>query len=522
MPRKAKCLIPLALVLLTGALYAPAASASTTQSSVFQDDSLLKADPAGTMAILHSLGVDRVRVNLTWSTVAPDPRSTHAPGFNASDPAAYPARSWAPYDAIVREGQAYGISVYFTLNPPAPRWADGSGEASGAAGFWKPSAKDFGQFVHAAGERYDGFYKPGGSSTALPRVSFWSIWNEPNYFVGLAPQTNNSGSAVLAAGEYRGLLAAAWGSLVGTGHTPGRDTILIGELAPRGSNGVPGIYGGTKPLTFLRALYCVGSNYKELRGSAAAAIGCPTTAAGSRSFRAHNTALFQASGFADHPYTLQGHPVAPNVPTNYYGGGRSDPNYSDLPEVGRLSGVLNRLNGTYGSHKHFPIYNTEYGYRTIPPDHVGVSQATQAAWINWAEYLSWKQPEIASFDQYLLRDPGNGLFATGLERANGAPKASFAAYRMPLWLPVTSPRRGRTLEVWGDVRPAHFAGPGQVVQIQLKRGSGAFTTVKTVTIANPQGYFDVRVTFPGSGTVRTLWNGYSSRSQRIRVHWGGE
>ncbi len=58
---------------------------------------------------------------------------------------------------------------------------------------------------------------------------------------------------------------------------------------------------------------------------------------------------------------------------------------------------------------------------------------------------------------------------------------------MPLWLPVTSTRRGRTLEVWGDVRPAHFAGPGQQVQIQFQRGGhGPFTTIKTVTIRTPR------------------------------------
>jgi hypothetical protein len=314
MPRKVKLLFPLALALVAGALYVPAASASTTQVSIFQDDGQLRANPVGTMATLRSLGVDQVKLDLAWNSVAPNPRSSHSPRFNASNPASYPSANWAPYDAIVRAAQADGISVYLTLSGPAPQWAVAPGEASGAGGWWKPSPTAFGQFVHAVGARYGGSYKPGGSATALPRVRFWAIWNEPNYFVGLAPQTNGSGSEVFAADEYRALLAAAWGSLAATGHRTGRDTILIGEVAPRGSNGAPSIYGGTKPLTFLRALYCVGSNYKELRGSAAAAIGCPTTAGASRRFRAQNPALFQASAFADHPYTLQGHPVAPKSP----------------------------------------------------------------------------------------------------------------------------------------------------------------------------------------------------------------
>jgi hypothetical protein len=505
---KVKALLPVALVLLAGALYAPAAWASTSQQSIFQDDDQLRTNPAGTLATFRALGVDRIRVSVEWSLIAPTALATHPPrGFNGRDPGAYPAAGWAAYDAMVRDAQADGIAVYFDLTGPAPRWAEGPGEpAGGPFGVWKPSPSAFGSFARAVGTRYNGSYRPRGSSTPLPRVSFWSIWNEPNYGKALAPQANSDTSSVeVSAAEYRGLLAAAWGGLMGSGHTTRRDTILIGETAPRGHDAA-GFFDGWKPLRFLRALYCVDSRYRQLRGRAAAARDCPTTAGAARRFRAQNPALFQASGFAAHPYTLQGHPVPPNVPTNENGGGRSDPEYADLPEIPRLEGVLNRLNAIYGSRKHFPIWNTEYGYRTRPPDHVGVSLPTQALWMNWAEFLSYKQGGIASFDQYLLTDPRSGIFATGLELPNGRLKPSYAAFRMPLYLPVTSTRRGRRLEVWGAVRPAHFAAPGQHVQIQFQAGShGPFRTIKTVAILNPHGYFDVRVVFPGRGSVRTAW-----------------
>ena len=55
-----------------------------------------------------------------------------------------------------------------------------------------------------------------------------------------------------------------------------------------------------KPLVFMRALYCVDSRYRQLRGYAAAVRGCPTTAAGSRRFRAQNPGLFSQSGIALH------------------------------------------------------------------------------------------------------------------------------------------------------------------------------------------------------------------------------
>ena len=81
---------------------------------------------------------------------------------------------------------------------------------------------------------------------------------------------------------------------------------------------------------------------------------------------------------------------------------------------------------------------------------------------------------------------------------------------MPLYLPSTSTRKGRKLEVWGDVRPASFAkldtGKAQSVLVQFQPGSkGAFTTVDTVAITNARGYFDTHLAFPSSGTVRLAW-----------------
>ena len=44
------------------------------------------------------------------------------------------------------------------------------------------------------------------------------------------------------------------------------------------------------------------------------------------------------------------------------------------------------------------------------------------------------------------------------------------------------------------------------MQIQFgKGGQGAFTTVAKVTLTNPNGYFEVRQTFPSSGQVRLRW-----------------
>ena len=126
-----------------------------------------------------------------------------------------------------------------------------------------------------------------------------------------------------------------WSGLQGTGH--GRDTILIGNLDARGQaapaagshpQGLPGNFAATKPLQFIRTLYCVSATYKELRGGAAGLVGCPTNAAGSRAFRAANPALFNASGFATHPYPVN---LPPTVASS------TDPDYTEFSELPRLA-----------------------------------------------------------------------------------------------------------------------------------------------------------------------------------------
>jgi hypothetical protein len=516
----AAALLSVAAPLSLAALRAAPATASSTQESIFQDDNQLKANPAGTMQTLRDLGVQRVRVNLAWNTVAPGAASTKRPkGLNASDPAAYPAAGWAPYDAIVRAGATYGVGIDFTIDGPAPLWAAGSGAPKGTTGFfraaWQPSAKEFGLFVRAAGTRYSGTYKPRGSATAVPRVGFWSIWNEPNYGFDIAPQGIGAHQSIPNSPHlYRNLLDAAWSALQATGHGTRTDRILFGEVTPHGVNAW-GVFSNMKPLIFLRSLYCVDSRYRELRGSTAAAEGCPTTAAGSRNFRKQNPALFSASGFADHPYEQAS---APNRPTHLCGnklcvGAPTDPDFADLPEIPHLLSTLDHLNSVYGSHPHFPVWSTEYGFRTKPPDpNLGVSQSTAADYMNWAEYLSYHMRRLYSYSQYQLLDaPPPASFDTGLENPDGSHKPGYDAYRMPLFIPMTSTRAGRKIEIWGGVRPAGYArsdtGKAQSVQIQFQRGSsGAWQTIDTVTVTNSKGYIDVHLALPASGSVRLAWS----------------
>src|SRR5205085_9048554 len=94
-----------------------------------------------------------------------------------------PAAVWAAYDAIALDAASRGIALYVAVGGLAPLWATAPHPAAGGpyrGAQWEPSALQFGRFVHAVALRYSGTYKPPGGTAALPRVSFWSIWNEPN------------------------------------------------------------------------------------------------------------------------------------------------------------------------------------------------------------------------------------------------------------------------------------------------------------------------------------------------------
>ena len=482
--------------------------------SIFEDELLLHTNPANAFDVMRRLGVDRMRVFVGWSYLAPAATSLTRPaGFNAADPAAYPATAWAIYDTIVREAARHGVGVDMTVGAPPPLWAAGRGAPPGAPltyrAAWKPSAREFGQFVHALATRYDGRYKPPGSASPLPPVRFWSIWNEPNYGPYLAPQATNHSTVEVSPRLYRGLLDAAWSALHATGH--GHDTILFGETAPRGltTGDNPGNFSGMVPLRFIRALYCVDSSFAPLRGADAVARGCPPDAAGSQQFAAAHPALFHAGGFADHPYP-QGQ-IAPTVPTP------GEPDYADLAVLPNLERTLNRAQAAYGSFPTLPIYSTEFGFQTNPPEQIAraIDPVKAALYMNWSEYISWRNPRMLSYDQYLLTDPANANslsgFATGLELADHRPKATYFAYRMPLYLPVSQTKAGHPLEVWGCVRPAHYAElethSQQLVRIQFRASSGTkFTTLKTIPITDPHCYFDTQMSFDHSGTVRLAWS----------------
>ena len=507
MSRPLRLLTALATAMLLAAAAAGPASADHAQVSVFQDDvHLIGADTSAVernLALLHGLGAEQIRVNVEWYTLAPDPLSYQRPAnFVATNPNDYPAGAWAPYDRLVQLAAAYGMKVEFNLTAPGPLWAMGHHPpTTRAANHWYPNPREFFDFVYAVGTRYSGL--PGEQ----PHVDTWSVWNEPNQPGWLAPQwakVKHRWTRV-APRLYRQLVNYAWYGLYLSGHI-GSDTVLIGETAPEGYE-QPGFYTAMTPLPFLRQVYCVDGRDRPLRGTAAQTAGCPTKGPVAN-FVNSNPLLFSATGFAHHPYYFFHAP--------WYGGG--DPNFVPLARIGRLERFLDGTFRTYGVHRRIPLYFTEYGYQTNPPDpYQVVTPDEQAAYLNEADYMAWRNPRVRSVAQFLLYDaapnplykPGQfgywDTFQTGVLFPGGRPKPAYYSYRMPIWIPNPRARPGQLLFVWGQVRPADQMAPQRVVVEWRPATRGRYRQIGLARTGADTGYLTARVRLPGSGYVKLAW-----------------
>jgi hypothetical protein len=387
---------------------ATAASADSRQfTTVEAPAELLSGAPGAALDQIQALGATAVRIQLTWNLVAPDPTATHAPSFNATDPNAYPASGWARYDAAIDGARARGLKVLLTITGGAPRWAT----ASKRDFLTRPSATAFGKFATAVGRRYG------------TKVSWWSIWNEPNLGKLLKPlYTTHHGRKLASAPIYRQLYLKAYAGLRSTGvHVP----ILLGELAPQANSQHED--GTIAPLAFLRGVLCLDGRYRKL---------------------GHGCAKLATQGLAMHPYSNAAGPHL--IPANA--------DNVTIGVLGRLTSALDRAARAGAIARRLPIYITEFGVQSFPDRQLGVPLATQSDFRSISEHIAYLNPRVKSFSQYLLRDDAtvqnsHSAFESGLILFKNAKlKPSFEGFRLPL---VVAPAKHGKAALWGFVRPAH-------------------------------------------------------------------
>jgi hypothetical protein len=505
--------IVVALVLGSALLVPAAAQANQNQMSIMMDDDLLvyRNDSTAARALtqMKSLGVDTVRVTVLWETVAEFSKFTKADiaklkgekntrarkaarrqnaRFKPANPSTYPIRNWDRYDNLVRAATDRGIRVYFNVTGPGPKWAHAKKPKGSTASqrTYKPNAREFKLFVTAVGKRFDGTYRDeNGSRSALPRVSMWSLWNEPNQGGWLSPQWENGKPASPAI--YRKLYQSGYAGLLATGHRADNDIVLLGETAPLGSDAKTG-KSPMRPKQFIRELF-----------SGDLGNGLPAT------------------GFAHHPYTK-------NVPPTV-----RDPNPDSLTmaNISELGTLLDEMSARTGGKvaANLPLFMTEYGFETNPPDPFsGVSAPLQAKYNTLGEYLAYLNPRIASQAQFLLADvpPVKGkpktsksywfTYQSGLYYQRGQPKPAAYSYAFPFVVTPTetNPETGQpTAHLWGQLR-FQATGVPDSVQIQWKPndGSADFVTVGDPVPTDPtRGYFETDRTapLPAYGVWRAIW-----------------
>ncbi|MEA2285047.1 MAG: hypothetical protein QOJ21_1090 [Solirubrobacteraceae bacterium] len=413
------------------------------------DDAVLirggaEADEA--VAAWAALGVDTVRLQVSWARIAPNRDSPVAPiGFQPANPDD-PLYQWGDVDAALARLRNHGIRPIMMITGPPPLWA--SGRPSRQNPRYRPSAPAYANFATAVATRY-------GAA-----ADEYILWNEPNLPLWLQPQADcgKRRCSPVSPHVYRAMVRAAYPAIHAV---DANATVLIGALAPAGSN-LRSANANMRPLEFIRAMGCLDKSLKPVTTGACAAF---------------QPAL--ADGFAYHPHSTR------HAPTQPY----DNPDNADIGSLKSLENLLDHLQSTgrlSGSTRPLGLWLDEYGYQTNPPDRLrGVSPGAQDRYLQQAAYLAWRDPRVRLLAQYVWTDEPSGGgkrytgWQSGLRFNDRRPKPALANFDNPVWADLP---RGI---VWGQVRP----GADHQVQVQRRMpGSGVWEPVGEVLTGQDGGW----------------------------------
>ena len=392
-----------AAFLAVAGLAVSAATAGTKQPTVKRSSHLLVGindeadtlygDPVSAFATLKTLKAQVLRVNLYWGGTKWAVANSGRPK-DPTDPGD-PAYNWALYDRLVR--YAHDNSVQLVLSIVyTPGWANG-GKARTAP---PTDFTDLQNFAYAAAERYSGLWIPPAwqlqpqlgitAGVALPKVSMWTAWNEPNNPAFLTPQyTKVKGKwQVTSARNYAKICNAVYNGVHSPylGPLPG-EQVACGVTDPKGNNNPSAARQSVDPLTFFT--------------------------------QAHKFGMKTFDVYAHHPYANKGLQAPGYVPKG------KEKNQIQLGNIGKLLSAISRYYGP----KH--LWITEYGYQTNPPDKTifGIPWALQAKYMAQAYAIARKNPRIDMMLWLMVRDePRISGWQSGLMTIGGKKKPAWKTF----------------------------------------------------------------------------------------------
>jgi hypothetical protein len=466
--------VAIALITTTGCGADDRPPASPGIVTIVQDDAELlhrsAGRIAGTLDDLRDSGVDWVRVTAGWSVIAPAPLATRRPTFDAADPEAYPAGAWRSLDRVYAMARRRGMRTAIDIAFWAPRWAVARSTRRNDRERDTISTEAYTDFAQAVARRY-------------PRAVAFTVWNEPNHNAFLLPQWERTAEGWQPSSPhlYRAMVQSAVPAIKAVAPNA---IVLIGATSSIGSERGDEPADRMAPLTFLREMACVD---KQLR---------PLLRAECRSFSA-----LPGDGWSHHPYSLQFAPW------------QHDPRADNvrMGDLDRLTSLLARLHAGGRTARSLPLYLTESGYQTAPPDPTQiVSLVDQARWLPEAEQIARRQRSLRSVAQFLVRDlperPGRGLrqrwgdYQSGLRFADGRPKPAHSSFSLGL---VARRDGARRVRFWGLVRPGSGNRPARISVLEREDEWRQIARLRTST----NGTFEIVVNVDPQRTFRLESNG---------------
>jgi Glycosyl hydrolase family 1 len=332
-------------------------------------------------------------------------------------------------------------------NDPAYHWSSTDAVLQGlrARGI-EPLVTLYGSAPWANGGRKPNF-APKSSATfadfayvAAKRYRFvrkWTVWNEPNQRFSLADTSPALYVTRLLNPAYAAIHRANPRALVAGGVT-----------APRGNR------GGFGPLAWVRGLAAAHA---------------------------------KLDAYAHNPYATRPveSPLSGACP------------YCDVISMANLNRLVKEVRRDLGRK---PIWLTEYGYQTNPPDRLfGVKPDTQALYVSESAMRAYQLAGVTTLIQFLVRDePNLDRFQSGLFNVHGVPKPAYYAFRFPL---AQSGRHGSRASLWGQIRP----GKGvRSYRLQVHTGS-SWRWLGSTQRTSRLGYFSPTVTLPRGSLIR-VWS----------------